>query len=539
MDALQAQTQKSRLGFVVAGLLLGIFMASMDNTIVATAMGTIVADLNGFDKFVWVTSAYMVTEMAGMPIFGKLSDMYGRKRFFIFGLAVFSLGSVLCGTAGSIVQLSVYRAIQGIGAGALVPIAFTIMFDVFPVEQRGKMGGLFGAVFGLSSIFGPLFGAFITDHAGWEWVFYVNVPAGLIALFLIAFFYKESQTHTRQNIDWRGAATFAGAVVCLMFALELGGEQYAWNSPVILGLFAGFTVLLAVFLYAETKADEPIISFRMFRNRLFAASSLTALFSGASFIAAAVYIPIFVQGVLGGTATHSGLVLLPMMLGTTVSAQAGAILSTKLGYRNVLIGFGLLFLTGMYLLGTLDTGSSRLAVTVFMIVSGIGIGASFSVIGMSAIHYFDASQRGAASSTVAFLRSLGMTVGITVFGVIQRNDFLGRLSQTLTGSGFAANDVPEPRQLLLPETRQHIPGQVLDKITEALSGSITDIFMWALIPSALMLFSVLFMGGERPATASGQHAAHAAGQRATEQRAAGQHTTGNMQNLPEGRRIRQ
>src|SRR5690349_13060410 len=205
--------KQGNLKLVLAGLLLAILMASMDNTIVATAMGTIVGELGGLDKFVWVTSAYMVAEMAGMPIFGKLSDMFGRKMFFVFGLIVFLIGSILCGTAESIIQLSIYRAIQGIGGGALIPIAFTIMFDTVPVEKRGKLGGLFGAVFGLSSIFGPLLGAYITDYINWHWVFYVNIPLGLLALAFIVFFYKESPVHAKQKIDWWGAVTLVGSIV--------------------------------------------------------------------------------------------------------------------------------------------------------------------------------------------------------------------------------------------------------------------------------------------------------------------------------------
>ncbi|ETI70573.1 drug resistance transporter EmrB/QacA family protein [Neobacillus vireti LMG 21834] len=231
--------KESKLGLVVVGLLLGILMASMDNTIVVTAMGTIVGDLGGLESFVWVVSAYMVAEMAGMPIFGKLSDMYGRKRFFIFGLILFMAGSVLCGTAETITQLSIYRAIQGVGGGALVPIAFTIMFDLFPPEKRGKMGGMFGAVFGLSSIFGPLLGAYITDYISWHWIFYINLPLGILSLIFIVFSYKESPIHQKQSIDWWGALSLVGAVVCLMFALELGGQKYDWNSTVILSLFAG------------------------------------------------------------------------------------------------------------------------------------------------------------------------------------------------------------------------------------------------------------------------------------------------------------
>ncbi|MGZ4033181.1 MAG: MFS transporter, partial [Tumebacillaceae bacterium] len=293
--------KQTRLGIVVAGLMLGILMAAMDNTIVATAMGTVVSDLGGLDKFVWVTSAYMVAEMAGMPIFGKLSDMYGRKRFFVLGLILFMIGSILCGTAHNIVQLSIYRAIQGIGGGALVPIAFTIMFDVFPPEARGKMGGLFGAVFGTSSLFGPLLGAYITDHIDWRWCFYINLPIGLIAFILIAFFYHESHEHSKQKIDWWGASTLVGSVVCLMFGLELGGTQYAWDSVNILSLFVGFAVLFLVFLFVETRAAEPIISFAMFKSRLYLGSNIVGLLYGIGFIVATVYIPIFVQGVYGGT----------------------------------------------------------------------------------------------------------------------------------------------------------------------------------------------------------------------------------------------
>jgi len=246
-------SEKNKTRFVVAGLLLAILMASMDNTIVATAMGTIVSDLGGLDKFIWVTSAYMVAEMAGMPIFGKLSDMYGRKRFFILGIILFLFGSILCGTAESIEQLSLYRAIQGIGGGALIPITFTILFDIFPPEKRGKMTGLFGAVFGLSSIFGPLLGAYITDYISWHWIFYINLPIGLLSFFLIWKFYKESLVLTKQKIDWVGAFTLVGAVVCVMFALELGGSKYDWDSVNILSLFAGFAT--SVFQLALKKVQ--------------------------------------------------------------------------------------------------------------------------------------------------------------------------------------------------------------------------------------------------------------------------------------------
>ncbi|RKN84802.1 MDR family MFS transporter [Paenibacillus ginsengarvi] len=495
----------SNLPLVVAGLLIGILVSAMDNTIVATAMGSIVGDLGGLDKFVWVTSAYMVAEMAGMPIFGKLSDMYGRKRFFIFGLLVFLLGSILCGTAQNIVQLSIYRAIQGIGGGALVPIAFAIMFDVIPPQKRGAMGGLFGAVFGLSSIFGPLLGAYVTDYIDWRWVFYINLPLGLIAFVFVAFFYKESIRHAKQRIDWAGAVTLVAAIICLMFALELGGQKYDWNSPVIISLFALFTVLFVSFLLIERKAAEPIISYAMFKVRLYASSSLIGIFSGAAFIVATVYIPIYIQGVQGGTATNSGLLLLPMMLGSVVASQVGAQFAMRTSYRNVMFVSGLILITGIALLTTLTADSSRLAVTLFMIVVGLGIGASFSVLGMASIHHFDETKRGSANSTLAFLRSLGMTIGITLFGMIQRNSFMDSLGSLFgsTGGGSSPAALPsaellkDPRALLSPEARAGIPDNILRSITDALSSSIAQTFLWTLIPAVLSLLFVFLMSNEK------------------------------------------
>ncbi|SEO67396.1 MDR family MFS transporter [Paenibacillus sp. OK076] len=504
-------TRRNNIGLVLAGLLLSILMASMDNTIVATAMGDIVGKLGGLDKFVWVTSAYMVAEMAGMPIFGKLSDMYGRKKFFVFGILVFMLGSALCGTATSIVELTMYRAIQGIGAGALVPIAFTIMFDVVAPESRGKLGGLFGAVFGLSSVFGPLLGAYITEYATWEWVFYINLPLGLIAFVFIAFFYKESHQHQSQQIDWLGAITLIGAVVCLIFGLELGGKTYAWGSWQILGLFTGFVVLALLFLFAETRAKEPIISFGMFRNRVYWSSNVIGMFSGAAFITASVYIPIFIQGVLGGKATNSGLVLLPMMLGSVVTASMGGVLMTKIKYRNIMIPTLALLVLGLGLLTTLDESSSLWTIRLFMVMIGLGVGASFSVLSNAAMNAFEPQRRGAASSTLNFLRSLGMTMGITIFGIVQSQVFTRKMNDALAGSAAeaggagapAAGGVPQgvnlsdPHALLSPELRKAIPPQVLDAITHALSSSIVQLFAWAAIPAALALIAAFFMGNEK------------------------------------------
>ncbi|MBB6634239.1 MDR family MFS transporter [Cohnella thailandensis] len=482
----------NKLAAIVGGLLLAILMASMDNTIVG--------EMGGLDKFVWVTTAYMVAEMACMPIFGKLSDMYGRKRFFIFGIVVFMAGSALCGMAQSIVELSIFRAVQGVGAGAMVSIAFTILFDVVSPKDRGKMMGAFGAVFGLSSVVGPLLGGYITDHLDWSWIFYINLPLGFIALLMIALFYKESAEHSRQKIDWAGSILLVGAVVCFIFGLELGGKTYAWDSPQIIGLFAGFAVLVALLVAVEKKAAEPIISFGLFRSRLYATSNLVAMLSGAAYMTAAIFIPIYVQGVLGGSASNSGLTLLPMMAGSVVTATLGGFLMTKLQYRTIMMGTLAILLIGLVLLSQITADTSRLLITAIMILIGLGIGASFSVLSTSVLHSFPATQRGAASSTLNFNRSLGMALGITVFGIIQSHSLLSKLTESVGKGDIAVPadlNLSDPHSLLNPAFRQSIDPQLLDTITAGLSSSIGATFAWSLIPAGLALIAAFLMTKEK------------------------------------------
>ncbi|RFU61052.1 MDR family MFS transporter [Peribacillus glennii] len=498
--------QEKNIKFIVAGLLLSILMAAMDNTIVATAMGTIVSDLGGFDKFVWVTSAYMVTTMAGMPIFGKLSDMYGRKRFFVFGLVVFLIGSALCGIAQSMVQLSIYRAIQGIGGGALMPIAFTIIFDIFPPEKRGKMTGLLGAVFGVSSVMGPLLGAYITEYISWHWIFYVNVPLGAVALFLILRYYQESPQHNEQKIDWWGAVTLVIAVVSLMFALELGGKQFAWDSFQIIGLFTSFGLFFIAFFFVERNAKDPIIPFWLFKKRLFASSQILAFLYGATFIILTVYIPIFVQAVYGGSATNAGFILTPMMLGSVAGSGAGGTFQTKTSFRNLMIVSVVSYFLGMYLLGTLTPDTSRTLLTVYMVIVGFGMGFSFSLLPTASLHNLEPQYRGTANSTNSFLRSFGMTLGITIFGTIQNNMFTEKLTEAFKGmSGPGGQEssminMEDPQQLFHPEERAKIPDFILDKIVDAISDSITATFLIALVPIVLAAVFVLLMGNGRVET---------------------------------------
>jgi predicted MFS family arabinose efflux permease len=331
----------------------------------------------------------------------------------------------------------------------------------------------------------------------------------VIALVMVVSFYRESVEHSKHPIDWLGAGTLLGAVISLMFALELGGKEYAWNSALILGLFAAFAVLAVLFLFAETKAKEPIISFALFRQRLYASSILCALFSGAAFIAASVYIPIFIQGVLGGSATNSGLVLLPMMVASVITASTGGFLMAKTSYRSLMVPTLALLVLGTGLVATLAPDASRLLVTLYMILIGLGVGASFSVLSTAAIHGLTPQQRGSASATLNFIRSLGMTIGITAFGIIQSHYLSSKLTEVFTGTAGAAPggalDFKDPHALLSPETRAQIPPEILSKITDGLSFSITSTFAWAALPALLALLAACFMGRQKmDASAEGQ-----------------------------------
>jgi len=492
-------TTSTKTRYVVLGLLIGILVAAMDNTIVATAMPTIVSELNGFDQYAWVTSAYMIATVAGMPIFGKLSDMYGRKRFFLFGMLLFITGSILCGMADSIVELSVYRAIQGLGGGALMPIAFTIIFDIFPPEKRGKVSGLFGAVFGISSIFGPLLGAVLTDAINWRWVFYINIPLGLLALALVSLFYKESPVHRTQKIDYAGAVTLVAGLVLFLLALEMGGKDYAWNSPQILGLFGGALVAFIVFGFIERRAADPVITFSLFRRQLFAATQGVAFFYGFVFISASVFIPIFVQGVFGGSATNSGLILMPMLIASVVSAQLGGRLPNKYGFRNVMLVSAVFFLLGVYLLSTMSLETSRTAITIYMIILGFGVGFSFSLLNLASINGIEMQRRGAATSMGSTFRTIGMTLGVTVLGIVQSRTFSSTISEQLPGG-----NAPDGGQFPTASALAKMPPEVANAIKSSLAESISSVYLWALIPAVLGVVFVCLMGNERPTLKEGQ-----------------------------------
>jgi EmrB/QacA subfamily drug resistance transporter len=484
--------KKTNVRLTVIGLMLGLLLAALDQTIVATAMPTILGVFGGLDKFVWVYSAYLITSVAGMPIFGKLSDMYGRKKFFLLGLVIFMIGSALCGTAHSMTQLIIYRAIQGIGGGAIMPIVFTIIFDIFPPEKRGKMQGLFGAVFGLSSVLGPLAGAFFTDYVDWRWIFYVNLPLGVIAFILLYLAYHEAKSFKKQKIDWAGTVLMIGAIVCLMFGLELGGKEYAWGSTQIVSLFIGFVVLLIAFLWWQTKASDPIVTLALFKNRLFTASMGISFFYGAIMISGASYIPLFIQGVFSGTATSAGLVLTPMMLGVVASSIIGGRFIGKFSYRSIMLVSIALMIISMLLLGTISIDSKRWVVTLYMILMGLGMGTSFPIIATSALQNLDFKLRGSANSMNTFFRTIGSAIGITVFGTLQTQHLRDSLKMVVPPE--FAEKIGDGRGLLQEAVQKTIPPETFHKLLSALADSIAYVYQWSIVIGVLAVVFIIMMG---------------------------------------------
>ncbi|MBO9610321.1 MAG: MFS transporter [Paenibacillaceae bacterium] len=492
---------RSNIKLVVAGLLLGLFMAALDQTIVSTAMTTIIKKLGGLESFIWVYSAYMIAMVVSTPIFGKLSDMFGRKRFFLMGLMLFMVGSILCGTAQNMDQLIIYRALQGIGGGALMPIVFTIIFDLFPMEKRGKMMGLFGAVFGLSSVFGPVMGGAITDNFSWRWIFYINVPIGILSFLFILAAYHESLNKRKQNIDWMGAILLTGTILCLMFGLELGGtDGWAWSSMKTISLFVASGVLLILFLIAELKVKDPIIHLGLFRGRVFTSSMGISLLYGGVMMASATYIPLFIQGVFHRSATQTSSVLTPMMLGVVLSSQIGGRVATKLRYRDTMLFSALFLIVGSYLLGfVMDPQTKEWLIIIFMIIIGLGMGVSFSLLNIATLNAVPPQFKGSSSSLITFFRTIGSAIGIAVFGSLQKHEFQQGLKNIPNLAPEMAERIKGGQALLDPvvQEQMHLSKEAVAVMLGKLSDSILFIFQWSVLLPVLALVFILLMGRAR------------------------------------------
>lgn len=409
--------ERQRSGLVTTGLLLGLILSSLDQTIVSTAMPTIVKGLGGGSLYSWVFAVYMLASTTTMPIYGKLADLFGRRRMYVSGLVLFIMGSLLCGFADTMVELILFRGIQGLGAGALMPITFTIVADIFPPERRGKFMGLFGTVFAASSLLGPTLGGALVDYGHWSWIFLINLPVGIMAMIAIIIGLKENlKSAVKRSIDWLGALTLSGAIVSILLALELGRKSQAWGSGLTIGLFAAGALLTALFIRVETKAKEPIIPLNLFRLRTLAIGNIVGFFMSAGMFGAIAYIPLFVQEVIGVSPSVTGYILTPLMLSTVVTSTLSGRLMSRVSYRFLLISSLMLMAVGFILLGQMNVETTITEVIVYMVITGLGIGAIYPTLGTAAANAVDWHLRGAATSSSQFFRSLGGTIGVSVLG---------------------------------------------------------------------------------------------------------------------------
>ncbi len=453
---------------ILSGLLLGMFLAAIDQTIVATSLPTIVQDLGGLDSLSWVVTAYLITSTASTPLYGKLSDLYGRRLVFQFAIAVFLAGSVLSGLSQSMGQLVVFRGIQGLGGGGLIAMAFAVIGDVLSPRDRGRYMGYFSAMFALAGIAGPLLGGLFTDHLSWRWIFYVNVPIGLVAFVVTSVSLRLPVQNRARSIDYFGALVLVASVVSLLLVSAWGGDAYGWISAPIVGLFGVGLALLAVFVWWEARVPEPILPPRLFRNRTVAVSFAVAALSGGALLGASVFLPLFLQAVAGASATNSGLLLAPLMLSLTVaSVFAGRRISRTGRYRRLLLAGVSVGVAGMALLSTLDSGTSRFSVSVFMVVVGVGMGMSMPVLNLATQNAVPFEDLGTATSAITFARSLGGAFGVAAFGAVMTSRLHSRLTVLLGDVDVdrIANGPAQIRRLAEP-----LRSQVIDALGDAIGG---------------------------------------------------------------------
>ena len=491
---------RGRVILATAGTMLSLLLAALDQTIVGTAIPRIVADLNGLDRLAWVTTAYLVTSTTMTPIAGKLGDLFGRKPFLLAGMVGFVAASALCGLSQDMTQLIVFRGIQGVFGGVLFATVFTVIGDLFPPEQRGRLAGLFGAVFGLSSIVGPTTGGFITDHFSWRWVFEVNIPVGIIAfvVVLVGLPYVRSKASWR-DIDFGGAVTLAAGVVPLLIALSIT-RDHAWTSPEVVGLLAFAAAMLAAFVFVESRAEHPIVPLHLFRNSVFTVSMVVGFLTAFGMFGSILFTPLVFQGVLGISATNSGALITPMMFGLLAASTATGFLMRRVKYYRFLGTFGVIVMIfGMWLLSQVTPSTPEWRVVANLIVVGLGIGVTFPLYLTAVQTALPRQYMGVASSQIQFWRNLGGTVGSAILGAVLTN----RLPDYIA-TRFAALHLPPQVIANLPKTGSansildpaliaKLPPPVLAAIRAALADSLHDIYLFAGGVLLLALVATVFM----------------------------------------------
>ena len=491
---------RNRTILATAGTALALLLAALDQTIVGTAIPRIVADLNGLDRLAWVTTAYLVTSTTMTPIAGKLGDLFGRKPFLLAGMIGFVVTSAFCGLAQDMTQLIVFRSIQGIFGGVLFATVFTVIGDLFPPDQRGKVSGLFGGVFGLSSIVGPTAGGFITDHWSWRWVFEVNIPVGIIAVAVVlaGLPYVRSKASWR-DIDFWGAFTLAAGVVPLLIALTIT-RDHAWTSPQVMGLLALAAVMLVAFVFVESRVEHPIVPLQLFKNVTFSVSMLVGFLTAFGMFGSILFTPLVFQGVLGISATNSGALITPMMFGLLAASTLTGFAMRRIKYYRYLGTLGVaVMIAGMWFLSQISPATHEWQVVVDLIVVGLGIGTTFPLYLTAVQVALPREFLGVASSQIQFWRNLGGTVGSAILGAVLANrlpDYLKTRVSDLHLPAQVVNGLPKggsANSILDPTLLAKLPPAFVHAIRLALSDTLHDIYIFAGLILIVALVSTVFL----------------------------------------------
>jgi EmrB/QacA subfamily drug resistance transporter len=463
----------------IGALLLGMLLAALDQTIVSTALPTIVSDLGGMEHLSWVVTAYLLASTAATPLWGKLGDQYGRKRLFQTAIVIFLIGSALCGMAQDMPQLIAFRALQGLGGGGLMVLSMAIVGDLVPPRERGRYQGLFGAVFGATSVLGPLLGGLFTEHLSWRWVFYVNLPVGVVALAVIAVVLRIPRKSRKHVIDYLGTFLIAAVATSLVLVASLGGNTWAWGSPQIVGLAVLGVLLAVVFVGVERRAAEPVLPLKLFRVRTFTLSAVISFIVGFAMFGALTYLPTFLQVVQGVSPTMSGVHMLPMVLGLLVSSTVSGQIVSRTGRWKVfpVAGTGVTTL-GLLLLHRLDESSSTWVMSVCFCVFGLGLGLVMQVLVLIVQNAVSYEDLGVATSGATFFRSIGASFGVAIFGTIFANRLGDKLAEALRGAqlppGVSVSGIEADSRGLA-----ELPGSLRSEALHAYASSITDVFLYA------------------------------------------------------------